>query len=74
MIAQSAKFIKQLLQGDALPAYVLFREPAVVISYFEDFVKHRDAILAALSANGIPIPFSQRLVHYAPPPGVAPQE
>ena len=51
MIAQSAKFIKQLLQGDALPAYVIFREPAVVISYFEDFVKHRDAILAALSGS-----------------------
>ncbi|MBK6613167.1 mechanosensitive ion channel domain-containing protein [Ottowia sp.] len=32
------------------------------------------AILAALSANGIHIPFSQRMVHYAPPPGVAPQE
>jgi hypothetical protein len=51
MIAQSAKFIKQLIQGDALPAYVIFREPAVVISYFEDFIKHRDAILRALGGS-----------------------
>ena len=51
MIAQSAKFIKRLLQGDALPAYVIFREPAVVISYFEDFLKHRDAILKALDGS-----------------------
>ncbi len=48
MIAQTASFIKQLIQGDALPAYVIFREPAVVISYFEDFLKHRDDILKAL--------------------------
>jgi glycosyltransferase involved in cell wall biosynthesis len=48
MIVRTAKFIKQLIQGDALPVYVIFREPAVVISYFEDFVKHRDAILGAL--------------------------
>lgn len=48
MIGQTARFIKQLIQGDALPVYVIFREPAVVISYFEDFVKHRDAILEAL--------------------------
>ena len=48
MIAQTAKFIKQFIQGDALPAYVIFHEPTVVISYFEDFVKHRDAILKAL--------------------------
>ncbi|WP_295454168.1 hypothetical protein [uncultured Thiodictyon sp.] len=51
MIAQTAKFIKQLIQGDALPVYVIFREPAVVISYFEDFVKHRDAILQALGGS-----------------------
>ncbi len=51
MIAQTARFIKQLIQGDALPAYVIFREPAVVISYFEDFVKHRDAILKALAGS-----------------------
>jgi hypothetical protein len=50
MIAQSARFIKQLIQGDALPAYVIFREPAVVISYFEDFIKHRDAILKAIGS------------------------
>ena len=48
MIAQTAKFIKQLIQGDALPVYVIFREPTVVISYFEDFITHRDAILEAL--------------------------
>lgn len=51
MIAQSAKFIKKLLQGDALPTYVIFRDPAVVISYFEDFLKHRDPILKALEGS-----------------------
>jgi hypothetical protein len=48
MIAQTARLIKKLIQGDALPAYAIFREPMVVISYFEDFVKHREAILKAL--------------------------
>lgn len=48
MIAQTARFLKHLIQGDALPAYVIFREPAVVISYFEDFLKQADAILGAL--------------------------
>jgi glycosyltransferase involved in cell wall biosynthesis len=48
MIAPTARFIRKLIQGDALPVYVIFREPAVVISYFEDFVKHRDEILNAL--------------------------
>ena len=52
MIAQTARFIKRLIQGDALPVYVIFNEPKVVISYFEDFVRHRDDILQALRPDG----------------------
>ena len=51
MIAQTARFIKQLIQGDALPVYVILREPRVVISYFEDFVRYRDPILDALGGS-----------------------
>ena len=58
MIAQTARFIKQLIQGDVLPVYVIFYEPTVVISYFEDFVRHRDEILEALPlARGGSKPF-----------------
>ncbi|NCA70013.1 MAG: glycosyltransferase family 1 protein [Sphingobacteriia bacterium] len=51
MISQAARRVKQLIQGNALPAYVLFARPAVIVSYFEDFIQHRDAILAALAGS-----------------------
>jgi glycosyltransferase involved in cell wall biosynthesis len=51
MIAQAAKFIKPLIEGGSLPAYVIFRDPAVVISYFEDFLSHREQILKALAGR-----------------------
>ncbi len=51
MISQTARFIKQLIQGGALPVYVVFREPVVVISYFEDFIRYRGEILKALSGS-----------------------
>jgi len=51
MIAPAVKFIKRLIEGDSLPAYVIFRDPAVVISYFEDFLGHRDAILDSLAGR-----------------------
>ena len=41
--------IKQLIRGRSLPAYVVFRDPLVVISYFEDFLAHRSAILGAVA-------------------------
>lgn len=54
MIARTARLLKRLVQGNALPAYIIFRKPMVVISYFEDFVNRRDDILNAL---GDPKPF-----------------
>jgi hypothetical protein len=51
MIAHAVKLIKRAIDGDSLPAYVIFRDPQVVISYFEDFLSHRDAILRALAGR-----------------------
>jgi len=51
MIAPAVRFIKRLMEGDSLPAYVIFRDPLVVISYFEDFLSHRDAILRSLAGH-----------------------
>jgi hypothetical protein len=51
MIARAAKIIKPLIEGHSLPAYVIFRDPSVVISYFEDFLSHREPILNALSGR-----------------------
>jgi hypothetical protein len=51
MIAPAARFIKRVIEGDSLPAYVIFREPLVVISYFEDFLAHREAMLGALDGH-----------------------
>ncbi|KAA6183160.1 glycosyltransferase [Thiohalocapsa marina] len=49
MLSRASRVIKRLIQGDALPAYILYKDPAVVVSYFEDFVTHRDAMLGALA-------------------------
>ena len=51
MIARAVRFIKRMIEGDSLPAYVIFRDPPVVISYFEDFLSHREAILRALEGH-----------------------
>jgi glycosyltransferase involved in cell wall biosynthesis len=45
MIAKIAKLIKKMIDGNSLSAYVIFRDPPVIISYFEDFQKNRDDIL-----------------------------
>jgi len=51
MIAPAVKFIKKMIEGDSLPAYVILRDPLVVISYFEDFLTHRDAILRSVKGQ-----------------------
>ena len=51
MIAPAVSFIKRLIEGDSLPVYVIFRDPLVVISYFEDFLSHRDAILGSVAGS-----------------------
>lgn len=51
MIAKTAKFIKHLIDGNSLPAYVIFKKPMVVISYFEDFLKFRDEIMKTLEGT-----------------------
>jgi glycosyltransferase involved in cell wall biosynthesis len=51
MIASAVSFIKRMIEGDSLPAYVIFRDPLVVISYFEDFLSHREAILHAAEGH-----------------------
>lgn len=51
MISPAVRFIKRLIEGDSLPVYIIFRDPVVVISYFEDFLSHRDAILRALAGR-----------------------
>ena len=51
MIAKTAKFLKHLIDGNSLPAYVIFKKPAVVISYFEDFLKCRDEIMKTLEGS-----------------------
>jgi len=51
MIASAVSFIKRMIEGDSLPAYVIFRDPLVVISYFEDFLSHRAAILHAVEGH-----------------------
>lgn len=51
MITPAVRFIKRIIEGDSLPAYVIFRDPLVVISYFEDFLTHRAAILHAVAGH-----------------------
>jgi glycosyltransferase involved in cell wall biosynthesis len=51
MIAPAVRFIKRVIEGDSLPAYVISRDPLVVISYFEDFLSHRDDILHAMAGH-----------------------
>ena len=51
MIARAVRFIKRMIEGDSLPAYVIFRDPPVVVTYFEDFLSHREAILRALEGH-----------------------
>ena len=51
MISPTVRFIKRVIEGDSLPVYVIFRNPLVVISYFEDFLSHREAILSALDGR-----------------------
>ncbi len=51
MIAQIAKRLKNLIDGDSLPVYVIFRNPPVFISYFEDFQKCKDDIIHSLSGE-----------------------
>ncbi len=51
MIAKTAKLIKKMIDGNSLPAYVIFRDPPVIISYFEDFQKHRDDIIGTFGGR-----------------------
>ena len=51
MIAPALRFIKRVIEGGSLPAYTIFRDPAVVICYFEDFLSHREDFLDALAGR-----------------------
>lgn len=51
MIVPAIRLIKRMIEGDSLPAYILFRNPLVAISYFEDFLRHREAILQAMAGS-----------------------
>ncbi len=52
-MAAPASLVKRavaLLAGRRLPACVLSREPLVVAAFWEDFVEHKEALLAAVAA------------------------
>jgi glycosyltransferase involved in cell wall biosynthesis len=53
MIAQMTKLVKRMIEGDSLPVYIIFRNPPVLISYFEDFQKFREPILNSVAGGDV---------------------